>query len=187
MAGYPGTPLPKRLGIKAGHKVCLLNAPGSVQRHIEAGEDVRITHDLRLPPVDVVVLFVDSLDDLERRFGDVANRLHPEGGFWVAWRTRRGCGVTESIIRSIALAAGMVTNRICSIDATWSGIRLVLRSEIRDALMYRVAPPPPPVSRRLRRPTAPPRIAHRTLRGSSSSSASSGGSTLRRVRASKSK
>ena len=183
MAGYPGTPLPKKLGIKAGHKVCLLNAPGSVQRHLEQ-DDVRITHDLRLPPVDVVVLFVDSLDDLERRFGDVANRLHPEGGFWVAWRTRRGCGISEEIIRSIALAAGMVTNRVCAIDATWSGMRLVLRSEIRDALMYRVAPPPPPVSRRLRRPTAPHRIAHRTL---SRSSASSGGSTLRRVRASKSK
>lgn len=184
MAGYPGTPLPKKLGIKAGHKVCLLNAPGSVQRHLEAGEaDVRITHDLRLPLVDVVVLFVDSLDDLERRFGDVANRLHPEGGFWVAWRTRRGCGVSEEIVRSIALAAGMVTNRLCAIDATWSGMRLVLRSEIRDALMYRVAPPPPVVSRRMRRPTAPHRIAHRTL----SRSSSSGGSTLRRVRASKSK
>jgi hypothetical protein len=177
MAGYPGTPLPKRLGIKAGHKVCLLNAPGSVQRHLEQ-DDVRITHDLRLPPVDVVVLFVDSLADLERRFGDVANRLHPEGGFWIAWRTRRGCGISESIVRSIALAAGMVTNRVCSIDATWSGMRLVMRAEIRDALMYRVAPP---ISRRLRRPTAP-RVTHRTL-----SRSSSGGSTLRRVRASKSK
>src|SRR5436190_16188545 len=87
MAGYPGTPLPKKLGIKAGHKVCLLNAPGSFERHLAQGDDVRITHDLRLPPVDVVVLFVDSLDDLERRFGDVTNRLHPEGGFWIAWRT----------------------------------------------------------------------------------------------------
>lgn len=183
MAGYPGTPLPKMLGIKAGHKVCLLNAPGSVQRHLEQ-DDVRITHDLRLPPVDVVVLFVDSLEDLERRFGDVANRLHPEGGFWVAWRTRRGCGVSEDVVRSIALAAGMITNRLCSIDATWSGMRLVLRSEIRDALMYRVAPPLPPISRRLRRASSPPRIAHRTLARSSSSA---GGSTLRRVRASKSK
>ena len=182
MAGYPGTPLPKRLGIKAGHKVCLLNAPGSVQRVIERDEGVRITHDLRLPPVDVVVLFVDSLDDLERRFGDVANRLHPEGGFWVAWRTRRGCGVSEDVVRRIALAAGMVGNKACSIDATWSGMRLVLRMEIRDALMYRVQPPPPPVSRRMRRPTQPPRLAHRTL-----ARASSGGSTLRRVRASKSK
>src|SRR5687768_8990882 len=182
MAGYPGTPLPKKLGIKAGHKVCLLNAPGSVQRDL-AGDDVRITHDLRLPPVDVVVLFVDSLEDLERRFGDVANRLHPEGGFWVAWRTRRGCGISEDVVRRIALAAGMVGNKACSIDPTWSGMRLVLRTEIRDALMYRVQPPPPPVSRRMRRPTQPPRLAHRTL----ARSVTSGGSTLRRVRASKSK
>src|SRR5687768_13306751 len=183
MAGYPGTPLPKKLGIKAGHKVCLLNAPGSVQRDL-AGDDVRITHDLRLPPVDVVVLFVDSLEDLERRFADVTNRLHPEGGFWVAWRTRRGCGISEDVIRRIALAAGMVTNKVCLIDATWSGMRLVLRTEIREALMYRVVPrpPPPPVSRRMRRPTAPPRIAHRTIARSTS-----GGSTLRRVRAAKSK
>jgi hypothetical protein len=182
MAGYPGTPLPKKLGIKAGHKVCLLNAPGSVERHLSQGDDVRITHDLRLPPVDVVVLFVDSLEDLERRFGDVANRLHPEGGLWVAWRTRRSCGVTADVVRRIALAAGMNANpnRVCQIDSTWSGMRLVLRSEIRDALMYRVTPPPP-ISRRLRRPTAPPRIAHRTLRSSA------GGSTLPRVRASKSK
>ena len=182
MAGTPGTPLPKKLGIKAGHKVCLLNAPGSVERHLSGG-DVRITHDLRLPPVDVVVLFVDSLEDLERRFGDVANRLHPEGGFWVALRTRRGCGGTDEVVRRIALAAGMNANRVCQIDATWSGMRLVLRSEIRDALMYRVTPPPPPISRRMRRPTQPPRIAPRTL----SRSAHSGGSTLRRVRASKSK
>ncbi|HLL22577.1 MAG TPA: hypothetical protein VK427_10615 [Kofleriaceae bacterium] len=185
MAGYPGTPLPKKLGIKAGHKVCLLNAPGSVARHLEREGDTRITYDLRLPLVDMVVLFVDSLEDLERRIGDVSNKLHPEGGFWVAWRTRRGCGVSEDIVRSIALAAGMVPNRACAIDATWSGMRLVLRSEIRDALMYRVAQPSPPVvSRRLRRPTAPPRIAHRTLRANS---ASGGGSSLRRVRASKSK
>ena len=66
MAGYPGMPLLKKLGVKAGHKVCLLNAPGSVQRRLEC-DDVRITHDLRLPPVDIVLLFVDSIADLERR------------------------------------------------------------------------------------------------------------------------
>lgn len=180
MAGYPGNPLPKKLGIKTGHKVCLLNAPGTVQRHLARDEGVRITHDLRLPPVDVVVLFVDTLADLERRFGDIANRLHPAGGFWIAWRTRRGCGVSESIVRSIAMAAGMLCNRVCSIDATWSGMRLVMRAEIRNALMYRVSPPV--VSRRVRRPTQPKAIAHRIARGTSG-----GGSTLRRVRASKSK
>lgn len=178
MAGYPGTPLPKKLGIKAGHKVCLLNAPGSVQRHLEQ-DDVRLSFDLRLPLVDVVVLFVDNLDDLERRFGDAAARLHPEGGFWVAWRTRRGCGVTEDVVRRIALAGGMVGNKVCELDGAWSAMRLVLRTEIRDAMMYRVVPPPP-ISRRVRRPTAPARIAHRTLPRSTSSGA---GSTLRRVRA----
>jgi len=174
MAGYPGTPLPKKLGIKAGHKVCLLNAPGSVQRHLEQ-DDVRLTYDLRLPLVDVMVMFVDSLEDLEYRFGDAAARLHPEGGFWVAWRTRRGCGVTEDVVRRIALAAGMVGNKVCTLDGAWSAMRLVLRTEIRDAMMYRVAPPPPPISRRVRRPTAPARIAHRSTSGA--------GSTLRRVRA----
>src|SRR5829696_724019 len=174
MAGYPGTPLPKKLGIKAGHKVCLLDAPGGLERHLRH-DDVRITHDLRLPPVDMVVLFVERLADLERRFADITNRLHPEGGFWVAYRTHRG-DITDDVVRRIALAAGMVDNKVCEIDASWSGMRLVLRHEIRDAMMYRVAPPPPPtLSRRVRRPTAPARLAQRTQSGA--------GSTLRRARA----
>jgi hypothetical protein len=178
MAGTPGTPLPKKLGIKAGHKVCLLNAPGSVQRHLEQGQGdtgVRITHDLRLPPIDMVVLFVERIADLEHRFADITARLHPAGGFWVAFRTHRG-DITDDVVRRIALAAGMVDNKICTIDASWSGMRLVLRHEIRDAMMYRAEPPT--LSRRLRRPTAPARIA--TARSSGSSGA---GSTLRRVRA----
>src|SRR5687767_2862263 len=159
MAGYPGTPLPKKLGIKAGHKVCLLNAPSSFARHLEQ-DDVRITHDLRLPPVDVVVLFVDRLADLERRIGDIVSRLHPEGGFWVAFRTSgRGSDITEDVVCRIALAAGMVQNKACEIDASWSGVRLVIREEIRDAIAYRIAPPPPPLSRRVRRPAAAARIA----------------------------
>ncbi|HEU0034657.1 MAG TPA: hypothetical protein VFQ53_28730 [Kofleriaceae bacterium] len=177
MAGYPGTPLPKKLGIKAGHKVCLLNAPGSIQRHLEAGEGVRITHDLRLPPVDVVVLFVERIADLERRFADITARLHPAGGFWVAFRTHRG-DITDDVVRRIALAAGMVDNKVCSIDSSWSGMRLVLRDEIRDAMMYRVTTPPPTLSRRMRRPTAPARIATRSLARSSGA-----GSSMRRARA----
>lgn len=173
MAGYPGTPLPKKLGIKAGHKVCLLDAPGGLERHLKQ-DDVRITHDLRLPPVDLVVLFVERVVDLERRFADITARLHPAGGFWVAFRTHRG-DITNDVVRRIALAAGMVDNKICTIDASWSGMRLVLRSEIRDAMAYRASPPPPPaISRRVRRPTAPARIAQRS---------SGAGSTLRGARA----
>src|SRR5882762_1083548 len=177
MAGYPGTPLPKKLGIKAGHKVCLLNAPGGFQRQLEqdsSQENVRITHDLRLPPVDVVVLFVDRIVDLERRVGDIVARLHPQGGFWVAFRTSgRGSDITEDVVCRIALAAGMIHNKVCAIDASWSGVRLVIRNEIRDAIAYRVVPPP--LSRRIRRPTAPARLARLPTGGA--------GSTLRRARA----
>lgn len=178
MAGTLGTSLPKKLGIKAGQKVCLLNAPGSVQRKLtqrHVGEDdIRFTHDLRLPPIDVVVLFVDQVSDLERRFADITARLHPAGGFWVAFRTHRG-DVTNDVVRRIALAAGMVDNKQCEIDPSWSGMRLVLRDEIRNAMMYRAEPPM--MSRRLRRPTAPRAIAPRVLRSSGA------GSSLRRARA----
>ncbi|TMQ05696.1 MAG: DUF3052 family protein [Deltaproteobacteria bacterium] len=175
MAGYPGKPLLKKLGVKAGHKVCLLNAPDSFSRHLEQN-DVRITHDLRLPPVDVVVLFVDRIADLERRVGDIVARLHPRGGFWVAYRTSgRGSDITEDVVCRIALAAGMVQNKICEIDASWSGVRLVLRNEIRDAIAYREVPPPPPLSRRVRRTTAAARLARLSTSGA--------GSTLRRARA----
>ena len=173
MAGYAGTPLPKKLGIKAGHKVCLLNAPGGFVRRLSS-EDVRIAHDLRLPPVDVVVLFVDRLADLERRFADITNRLHPAGGFWVAYpKARRGCDIDEEVVRRIALACGMVTNKVCAMG-DFVGVRLVLRAEHRDAVAYRVEPPP--VSRRVRRPTAAARMVHR-------SSGSGAGSMMRRARA----
>ena len=171
MAGYPGSPLPKKLGIKAGHKVCLLNAPGAFERSV-ASDDVRITRDLRHALNDVVVMFVDSLEELERRVTDVVGRLHPAGGLWVAWR-RSSRRVSEDVVRRIALAAGLNANKALLIDASYASVRLVLRDEIRAAMAYRAEPPP--ISRRTRRPTA--RIAPRIAR------ASAGGSSLRRARA----
>jgi hypothetical protein len=171
MAGTTGHPLPKKLGIKAGHKVCLLNAPGHVERHIIAADDVRIAHDLRLPPVDVVVLFVDRVADLEKRFGDIAARLHPSGGFWVAWpsvRSRRTTDVSEDVVRRIAMVAGMTGNKVCSIRGGWSGMRLVMRPEMRDAMAYRAAPRP---------------LATRRARRTSSTNISGAGSAMHRARA----
>ncbi len=170
MAGYAGTPLPKKLGIKAGHKVCLLNAPGGFARRLSSA-DVRIAHDLRQPP-DVVVLFVDRLADIERLVVDIPFRMHPAGGFWVVFpKCRRGCDVTEDVVRRIALAAGMVTNKVCAMGEM-TGMRLVLRAEHRDAVSYRVEPPP--VSRRVRRPTAAARVVR---------SGSGAGSAMHRARA----
>ena len=178
MAGYPGTPLPKKLGIKPGHKVCLLNAPGSVERSLANQEDVRITHDLRLPPVDMVVLFVDRISELEKRFSDIASKLHPQGGFWVVFRTKRGCDITEDMVRRIALVAGMTSDKSVEIDASSVGMRLVLRPQIQLAMMYRATPPVAPM-RRVRRPTSPALRAARAI----ARTATGGGSTLRRARA----
>ena len=172
MAGYAGTPLPKKLGIKSGHRVCLLNAPGSFARHL-GGDDVHIAHDLRQQLVDVVVLFVDRLADFERRVVDIAARLHPAGRFWVAWRkTRRGSDITEDVVRRVAMACGLIDNKVSSIG-DWVTVRLVMRGENRDAVAYR-AEQPPMVSRRVRRPTAPARMMYG--RGGA-------GSSLRRARA----
>ena len=175
MAGYAGTPLPKKLGIKSGHRVCLLNAPGNFARQFDGGDDVQIAHDLRLPLVDVVVLFVDRLVDFERRVVDIAARLHPAGRFWVAWRrngkSRRGSDLDHDVVRRIAMACGLIDNKVSAIG-DWVTVRLVMRGENRDAVAYRAEPPP--LSRRVRRPTAPARMVYG--RGGA-------GSAMRRARA----
>lgn len=180
MAGYSGTPLDKKLGIKCGHNVVLLNPPVSFQRTLPLPDDVRISHSIKMPPVDVVICFVDRLEDLEKKFSLIASRLHPAGGFWIAWRKRpakRPTDINEDIVRRIGLAAGMVDNKACAIDDTWSAMRLVLRVENRDAVAYRAEPPQLAAARprRARRQTATVRLAARMQSGA--------GSTLRRARA----
>jgi hypothetical protein len=159
MPGTTGTPLPKKLGIKQGHSVVLLNAPTNFERSLKAGATVKVSHQLRFPSADVVVLFVDSIQDLERRFGEIAERLHPQGGLWVAWRHRSARRITQDVVRRIGLAAGMVGKKACSIDAVWAGMRLVVRPENRDAIAYRMVRPTPQAPRRTRRATTPPRIS----------------------------
>jgi len=182
MAGYSGTPLPKKLGIKGGHTVVLLGAPDDFEETLGLGDDVKVARQLRLSAVDVVVFFVDRLAELERRFGDIAARMHPAGAFWVAWpkkASRRPTDITEDVVRRIGLAAGLVDNKVCAIDEVWSGLRLVVRVENRDALAYRAEPPAGREVRDTRRKG--PRAA--ALRAAAPRTAQGGGSTLRRARA----
>lgn len=157
MAGTTGSLLPKKLGIKQHHSVVLLNAPTHFERALAVADTVRVSHQLRFS-ADVVVIFVDSIQDLERRFGDIAARLHPAGGLWVAWRHRSSRRITQDVVRRVGLAAGMVDNKVCSIDAVWAGMRLVVRPANRDAMAYRI-PTAAPAPRRTRRATTPPRIS----------------------------
>jgi len=136
MAGYSGTPLSKKLGIKPGHRVALLNAPDGIQQTLgELPEAVELLTDSRSGPgLDVIIFFTTELSDLKMRFNAIAKRLTPSGGFWIAW-PKRASGVatdlTEDIIRVVGLDAGLVDNKVCAIDETWSGLRFVIRVQDR--------------------------------------------------------
>lgn len=158
MAGYSGTPLAKKLGIKPGSVVVVTGGvPAGFEGTLDLPEGVRLFRQLRPGPVDVMVFFVDRLAELERRWNELAKRMHPAGGFWVAWpkkASKRPTDITEDVVRRIGLAGGLVDNKVCAIDDVWSGLRLVVRVEDRAALAYRAVPAAPaPTQRRRRRTT----------------------------------
>ena len=134
MAGYSGTPLPKKLGIKEGNRVGLLRAPAGLHNVLgPLPDDVTVRTRAR-GPFDVIVYFVTRRAELERRFAGLVKALDPAGGLWIAW-PKRSSGVetdlTEDVLREIALPQGLVDNKVCAIDAMWSGLRLVIRLENR--------------------------------------------------------
>ena len=132
MAGYSGTPLPKKLGIKDNHVVALLDAPdGFVPTLTPLPRDVALHADLAAAEsFDVILFFTKSRADLQRWFKALMKALHPDGGLWISW-PKKASGVatdiTENVVREIALAAGLVDNKVCAVDETWSGLRLVVR------------------------------------------------------------
>ncbi len=135
MAGYSGTPLVRKLGIKAGHRIALLGAPdGFVASLNPFPEDAHIQADLRGARLDVIVLFAPDQAGLSRGFGPAARRLSPAGGLWVAW-PKKASGVptdlTETEVRALGLEVGLVDNKVCAIDEVWSGLRFVIRVQDR--------------------------------------------------------
>ena len=131
-AGYSGTPLWKKLGIKEGHDLALLGTPdGFAIDDLPGG--VTIRRQAR-GPADVIVSFHTRRGDFARRLPVLMGALAVDGGLWIAW-PKRASGVetdiTEDTVREVALPTGMVDNKVCAIDATWSGLRLVLRRELR--------------------------------------------------------
>jgi hypothetical protein len=136
MAGYSGTPLPKKLGIKPGHRLALINAAeGFLAGLGDLPEGVEIVAEPRGgEQLDVIVYFTTDRADLKRRFKGLAKRMVPAAGLWIAW-PKRASGVptdlTEDIIRAVGLEAGLVDNKVCAIDDTWSGLRFVIRVQDR--------------------------------------------------------
>lgn len=131
MAGYSGTPLAKKLAIREGSSVALIGAPPGVLDDLPAG--VTVKRQAR-GKADVVVAFFVERVEFERRVGRLATMIFPDGGLWVAW-PKRAAGLrttmTDHVVREVALPLGLVDNKVCAIDDTWSGLRVVWRVERR--------------------------------------------------------
>jgi hypothetical protein len=132
-SGYSGTPLAKKLGIAEGSVLGLIGAPAGVLGDLPPG--VRVTRQAR-GRADVVVSFFTERRALERRLQALGRMIFPDGGLWIAWPKRASgvaATVTEDVVREVALPLGLVDNKVCAIDDTWSGLRVVWRRERRGA------------------------------------------------------
>jgi hypothetical protein len=144
MAGYSGTPLAKKLGIKEGARLALVDAPDGFRALLAAPESgmpdaVVMAKGLAGgAPLDVIVFFAKRRAELARRLASLRARMAPAAGLWIAWpkKNRKGSSqqaaevltdMTEDVVRAVALPTGLVDNKVCAIDDTWSGLRLVIR------------------------------------------------------------
>ena len=130
-AGYSGTPLVRKLGIKPDSRLGLIGAPDGFDDTLgELPLGVRVVRRLGGPMFDVIVAFFDRRSELERRLATLVGTLDYAGGLWLAW-PKRASGVptdlTDNVVRDLGLATGLVDNKICAIDQVWSGMRLVYR------------------------------------------------------------
>jgi hypothetical protein len=127
MAGYSGTPLVQKLGIKPGARVVLLGAPSGFSLEMPDGATSR---DKLGTHADVVLFFTTERSRLESRIDALGKAVAPRGAVWVAWPKRTArmtTDMTENVVREVALPLGMVDTKVCAVDETWSGLRLVWR------------------------------------------------------------
>ena len=137
MAGDSGTPLPKKLGIKEGSRIALINAPKNFES--ELGELPANVEFLKRPTksLDIILLFVLTERALARDFAKLAARLTANGMIWIAW-PKKSSGVatdlTEQRVQRIGLDAGLVDVKVCAIDEIWSGLKFVYRLKDRSSI-----------------------------------------------------
>jgi hypothetical protein len=140
MAGYSGTPLLQKIGIKPGHRLVLRNdvlhddSPGFLSALGRLPEGVATTRRLS-GKANVVVFFTDRLAALEKNFSALAGTMEPDGMLWIAWPKKasgKPTDLTEDVVRRVALERGLVDVKVCAIDDTWSSLKLVVR--VKDRL-----------------------------------------------------
>lgn len=130
MPGYSGTPLPKKLGIKDGARVLLVEMPCDVRAELKQS----LAHCEVLPDgtaqADFMILFAKSKVELSAKFRSMAKQLAPAGMVWISW-PKKSSGVatdlTEDVVRQVGLAAGLVDVKVCAVTEIWSGLKFVRR------------------------------------------------------------
>jgi hypothetical protein len=136
-AGYSGTPLAKKLGIKESSSLVLLGAPDGFDDVLDETLPADVTVRKRASATaDVVMSFHTKRADLTKRLPVLSKVVDPDGGIWIVW-PKKASGVptdiTEDTIREVALPTGLVDVKVCAVDETWSGLRLCWRKDLRAA------------------------------------------------------
>lgn len=130
MAGYSGTPLPKKLGVKENQRIALINAPINFERQLGALPDNTKLVKRMVAPLDLILLFVDHEKDLAKQFPESAKKLSTNGMIWIAW-PKKSSGVPTDLVfervQRIGLDCGLVDVKICAVDDIWSGLKFVIR------------------------------------------------------------
>lgn len=128
-AGYSGKPLAQKLGIKPGFRLAAIDPPPSYAELVAPLPDGVTLHDAQAGQLNCVHLFVTAYAELERQLGALRSQIVPNGMIWVSWPKRAAkvpTDVTEDRIRDLALSLGLVDVKVCAVDDTWSGLKLVI-------------------------------------------------------------
>jgi hypothetical protein len=132
-AGYSGTPLARKLGIREGGRLAIVNDPGhALELLAPLPEGVEVG--AGAAGADVVLFFTTERAELAASIESLGQAVFPDGGCWIAWPKRASkvpTDMTEDVVREVALPLGLVDNKVCAVDETWSGLRLVWRKERR--------------------------------------------------------
>ena len=130
MAGYSGTPLPQKLGIKPNANVLVAKPPKTFAAALgKLPEGVKLSQTSN-GSFDVAIVFFTRASELEQKLPRFKRRMEPAAGLWVGWPKKASglpTDITEDVVRRMALEIGLVDNKVCAIDETWSGLRLVIR------------------------------------------------------------
>jgi hypothetical protein len=134
MAGYSGTPLAKKLGIKPGTRLFAVNAPADYAALLEPlPENVAIVRGVT-DGLDIVHVFVKRRSELSEFINNYQSKIKQNGAIWVSWPKKAAkiaTDVTEDTVREVALPLGLVDVKVCAVDDVWSGLKLVIRKENR--------------------------------------------------------